>query len=100
MFNNFTGNAVSAVDLGGASYNCEFYQNLGYVTENSGSATISNTDTVSIAHSLAGTPTVFFVSYNVTGYGDWYWTANATYVDVTLASSVNATIYWRAIYEP
>jgi hypothetical protein len=56
--------------------------NVGYITENSGTATLTNGNTsVAFAHGLAAIPTVVNISFtgqptNPTTY--WYWTADAT----------------------
>ena len=73
--------------------------NVGYVTENSGSVEFSGTS-VSFAHGLAGTPTGVWASFNSTGYGGWTWTANSTHITITVANTGDYTVYWRAEYKP
>jgi len=73
--------------------------NVGFVTENSGSVEFSGTS-VSFAHGLAGTPTGVWASFNSTAYGGWTWTANSTHITITVANSGSYTVYWRAEYQP
>jgi len=76
-------------------------RNKGFVTENSGTVTFSNTDTVVFVHGLAGTPTGVWVSFNNTGYGSWTWTANSTHITLTVTTTnYNGTAYWHAEYQP
>ena len=74
--------------------------NIGYVTENSGTATISASTSVTFEHGLAGTPTHVEVGWKDTGYGDWKWTANATHITITVTNSGTYSFSWRAYYEP
>jgi len=52
-----------------------FKYNVGFVTENSGTATISSGTSVTFSHGLAGTPNVVLVGWQDTGYGTWSWSA-------------------------
>jgi len=70
--------------------------NLGYTTENIGTATISNTNTVTFSHGLVATATHVFASFNCTGWGSWSWNASSTQITITTENSVNATVYWDA----
>jgi len=74
--------------------------NIGYVTENSGAATISASTSVTFEHGLAGTPTHVEVGWKDTGYGDWKWTANATHITITVTNSGTYSFSWRAYYKP
>ncbi|RLI43872.1 hypothetical protein DRO69_08670 [Candidatus Bathyarchaeota archaeon] len=85
--------------LAGTTY--KFRNNAGFVTENSGTATFTNTNTVSFTHGLAGTPTGVWCSFNNTDYGQWTWTANSTHITLTVTTAnYNGTAYWRAEYKP
>jgi len=72
----------------------------GYVTENSGTATISSSTSVTFEHGLAGTPTHVEVGWKDTGYGDWKWTANSTHITITVTNSGTYSFSWRAYYKP
>lgn len=69
-------------------------RNLGYVTENSGTAPLSNNSTVTFNHGLVTTPVIVVVSFNCTGWGSWSWNASSTQITITTENSVNATVYW------
>ena len=49
--------------------------NIGYVTENKGTATISASTSVIFNHGLATTPTLVLASFSVASYGNYTWTA-------------------------
>jgi hypothetical protein len=77
----------------------------GYVTENSGTATIGNgTETTgNIAHGLAGTPTVVFGMGSTTDTEDLYCDSkDATNIVIKCVGAVGGdrTIYWHAEYTP
>jgi len=79
----------------------EIYRdNIRVKTENSGTATISSSTSVTFEHGLAGTPTHVEVGWKDTGYGDWKWTANATHITITVTNSGTYSFSWRAYYKP
>jgi hypothetical protein len=80
-------------------------RNIGYVTENSGTATFSgdgSTTTFTIAHGLAGTPKSWRVEAgSADAKGDKYVTAGATNLTVTFATAPpsgtnNVVLVWQA----
>lgn len=76
-------------------------QNVGYVTENSGTATISSGTSVVVTHGLAGTPTVVIVTPRSTGYGSFAVTARtSTTFTITVTISGTYTFDWYAEYKP
>ena len=96
---DFTGNQVGAVGtIVGA--NTKFKNVLGYVTESSGTATISASTTVTFNHGLAGTPTHVGCGFKTTGYGSWIWSADATNITITVAVSGTYDLTWDAEYKP
>jgi hypothetical protein len=75
--------------------------NPGYVTENSGTASITGAvNTVDVTHGLAATPTRVFVQAQQTGQGDYAVTAKgATTFTITFATQPGASTWnfdWRA----
>jgi len=77
--------------------------NFGYVTENSGTATIANGNTsVSVAHGLAGTPTLVTLGATHSEVADAVWSADATNITITVPSAVSADrkVSWYAEYKP
>ena len=73
---------------------------MGFVTENSGTATISASTTVTFNHGLAGTPTHVECGFKTTGYGSWIWSATTTNITITVATSGTYTFSWYAEYVP
>jgi len=75
--------------------------NVGYVTENSGTATISSSTYVDVTHGLAGTPTVINVTPATSGTGDWYLSnIGDTTFRINVANSGTYTFHWTAEYKP
>jgi len=77
--------------------------NLGYITENSGSATITSGSTsVTVNHGLAGTPTTITVT--PAGNIGNVWVDSITSTSFTIhcetAPSSDTTVYWYAEYKP
>jgi hypothetical protein len=81
------------------------HHNVGYVTENGGTATFSgngSTKTFTIAHGLASTPTkVLVTAGSDAAKGDFYVTADATNITVTYATAPptgtnNVILNWYA----
>jgi hypothetical protein len=99
-FGSFT---VTPVQFTGA--NSRAKRNVGYVTENGGTATFSgngSTTTFTIAHGLAGTPKSWRVEAGSSdAKGDKYVTADATNLTVTFATAPpagtnNVVLVWQA----
>ena len=74
--------------------------NIGFTTENTGTATISSSTSVVFDHELVGTPTGVWASFNSAGYNGWTWTATATQITVTVGQSGTYEVYWQAEYRP
>jgi len=78
--------------------------NGGFVTENSGSATIPNGGTsVTVNHGLAGAPTNIVLTGTHSEVKDAYvQNVTSTSFDIVVDSAVSAdrTVYWRAEYRP
>jgi len=98
-FDNFVSGARTAeIYLYGS--NDTIKRNPGYVTENSGTATISAGNTsVTVNHGLASAPKVVKVT-PIGDPGDRWWVANVgdTSFDIVVASAPTADIsfYWEA----
>jgi len=78
-------------------------RNKGYVTENSGTATIlSGQSSVTFAHGLAGTPTIVTLGATHAEVADAIWSADPTNITITVPSNVtaNRNISWYAEYKP
>ena len=86
-----TNNSSLKNDIGGR---------VGYVTENSGTATITASTTVTFNHGLAGTPTHVECGFKTLGYGSWSWSATSTQITITVATSGSYTFSWHAEYNP
>jgi len=80
-------------------------ENIGYLTENGGTATFSGdgtTKTFTIPHGLAATPTVVKLEAKTAdAAGDKYWTADATNITVTFLTAPpsgtnNVVLSWKA----
>jgi len=82
--------------------NTKAKDNIGFVTENSGSATNTTSTTFVFNHSLAGTPTFVSASFNTTSITGWTWTATSTQITITVTPALTspAKAYWRAEYIP
>jgi len=98
---NYIINSTTAIVKVGA--NTEVRRNKGYITENSGTATISAGSTsVTVNHGLAGTPTVITVTPSA-DIGD-VWVDSVTSTSFTIhcetAPSSDVTVYWYAEYKP
>jgi len=73
---------------------------VGYVTENSGTAIILASTSVTFKHGLASTPTLVLASFSKTGWRSWKWSANSTHVTITVEIRGTYTVYWYAEYKP
>ncbi len=76
--------------------NTDVKYNLGYVTENKGTATITASTSVVFNHGLATTPTLVLASFNLASYGNYTWTATTTQITITVSTSDTYTVYWYA----
>ena len=88
------------IEAGGTLY-AKF--NEGFVTENSGTATIlSGNTSVTFAHGLAGTPTLVTLGATHAEVADAIWSADAINITITVPSAVSANrnISWSAEYKP
>lgn len=97
--NDVTGNLVTGIVKAGA--NTIVRANRGYVTENSGTATIPALGRrISFEHGLSATPTCVDVGFK-TNPGtvlNWYWSANSTNITITVSpATVNQLDFsWNA----
>ena len=91
---------------------CEVHYNVGWVTENCGTATIpANTKSYQVSFEMAGTPTVVKVTPQFDVSGRW-WISNLTWASGTSILSgaftfnrsysglYNGIIHWNAEYIP
>ena len=96
--NEFSGNTSGAVYKVGS--NTKVQNNIGYVTENEGSAIIASGNTsVTVNHGLADTPTNIQLTGTHSEVKDAYATnLGATSFDIKVDSAVSAdrTVYWKA----
>lgn len=80
--------------------NIVFRNNLGFVTQNSGTATITSSTSVTFEHGLSGTPTHVSVGFKTSGYGSWIWSATSTQITITVTNTGTYTFSWYAEYTP
>jgi len=96
--NEFSGNTSGAVSKVGS--NTKVQNNIGYVTENESSATITNGNTsVTVNHGLVDTPTNIQLTGTHSEVKDAYVTnPGATSFDITVDAAVteDRTVYWKA----
>jgi len=97
--NDFSGLTGSA-KITNFGTNSIIKNNAGFVTENSGSVTLINANSVTFNHGLAGTPTSVLASFSAPGWGDWYWTATSTQITIATSNPVTGTCFWSAEYKP
>jgi parallel beta-helix repeat protein len=98
-----TNNVWDGTGSGLSTTNCfglTFHGNIGFVTENSGTATIKDSTTVTFNHGLAGTPQLVFASFSSTNVAGWTWTATSTKITITVTRLGTYTVYWSATYKP
>jgi len=98
--NSFFNNTAGALILTEPPQSARIKFNIGYATENSGTAIISASTTVKFNHGLAGTPDFVYASFNSTTYGSWTWTATSTEITITVATSGSYEVYWYAEFIP
>lgn len=101
--NYLLGNTSGAVN--GVGTNTIFSQNVGYVTENSGTATIPNgtATTGNVAHGLAGTPTIVMTTGRDADTEEVRCSSrDATNIVLSVTGNVGGdrTIDWYAEYKP
>jgi len=98
--NNFKDN-TSSIYYDSQGVDVVFARNQGYVTENSGTSTISSSTYVDVTHGLAGTPTTINVTPATSGTGDWYLSnIGDTTFRINVANSGTYTFHWTAEYKP
>jgi len=102
MYNYVSGASVAQIQVDGGSvvHHTTVKYNIGFVTENSGTATISSSTSVVVNHGLAGTPTHVNCGFKTTGYGSWIWSATSTQITITVTNSGTYTLSWDAEYKP
>jgi hypothetical protein len=83
-----------------SAVNIKVKSNIGFITENSGTATITASTSVTFNHGLAGTPTHVECGFETIGYGSWIWSATSTQITITVANSGTYTFSWYAEYQP
>jgi len=100
--NNLVNNALAGMNVStGACASSEIHHNLGFNTENSGSAIISSSTVVTVNHGLVATPTSVTVTMGSSGTGDYYISdLTSTQFTVHVTSSGTYTVYWYAEYTP
>lgn len=74
--------------------------NVGYCTENSGTANIVTSILVTFPHGLAGTPTHVTCGFKTLSYGSWAWIANSTTITITVAYAGSYTFSWFTEFKP
>jgi hypothetical protein len=79
-----------------AASNCIIANNIGYVNEALGVATITSGTSIAFDHGLWTTPTLVLASFNSTGYGNYTWTGTTTQITITVFNSGTYTVYWYA----
>jgi hypothetical protein len=102
-YNVVTGNEVTGNKNGGmliSGTDNKVTHNIGFATENSGTANIITTNTVTFDHGLAGTPTHVECGFKTIGYGTWKWSATSTQITITVENSGTYTFSWYAEYKP
>jgi parallel beta-helix repeat protein len=104
VYNNVEGNLIAGIRLDTVT-GVVLRGNIGYATENGGTATFSgngSTKTFTIAHGLASTPTkVLVTAGSDAAKGDFYATADATNITVTYGTAPpsgtnNVVLNWYA----
>jgi len=93
------------IALGSGQYSVKaennyFADGTAFLLKNSGTIEFNNNSSVTISHGLAKIPTFVSVSFNITGWGDWKWSATLTQLTITTSNTINATAYWYAEYKP
>jgi len=103
--NDLHDGVVSTSIINKVGTNTKIKNNIGYVTENSGTATFSGDGTTTaftFAHGLATTPTHVEISpKSDDATGDWKWSADATNITITFMTAPasgtdNVVFSWRA----
>lgn len=101
----FASNTVGPVSPGGTTMIIHY--NLGYITENDGSATNVTATVFSFAHGLTAGPSAghggVWCSFSTTAVSGYTWIANATAINVTVTGTslpATMTCYWKVEYVP
>jgi hypothetical protein len=94
ILGNFLTGSTPIILYGGSSTSLD--ANIGYATENKGTATITATTFVIFNHGLATTPTLVLASFSLASYGNYTWTATTTQITITVSTSGTYTVYWYA----
>lgn len=94
--NDLRGNQNGGFYSDGSAVNNIIRYNVGYMTENKGTANIVTSTTVTFVHGLAATPTLVLASFNSTAYGAYTWTATATQITITVLNSNSYVVKWFA----
>jgi len=104
MFNDIKDINTAPIHYGsGVTGTIKAWRNRGYITENSGTATIINgSNSVQFAHGLAGTPTLVVLGATHSEVADAVWSADATNITISVPNNVTADrdISWYAEYKP
>ena len=97
-------NCTAPINVTGT--NTLIHGNVGFVTENSGTATNTTATTFVFNHGLAGNPQTnggVWASFNTTAISGWSWTATSTQITITVSGSSLPEImavYFNAVYKP
>jgi hypothetical protein len=70
--------------------------NFCYITENSGTQTISGSTSVTFNHGLDGTPTHVYCGFQTAGYGSWIWSATPTQITIAVNNTGTYNFSWTA----
>ena len=100
VYGNILENMSGSPYLNGGGSNYKVHHNIGYVTENSGTATIpAGSTSVTVSHGLADTPSKVLVT-PIGDPGDRFWVANvgSSSFDIVVATapSADTDFYWQA----
>jgi hypothetical protein len=97
------GAGAGILNFGGTHTHDRIKGNIGFVTENSGTATNTTATTFVFNHGLASTSTGVWASFKTTQIDAWKWTAK-TQITITVVNSATSdqivACYWKAEYVP
>jgi len=101
--NNSRQNQISDNYFFGAnmtSLNCQdsdvVRNNYCWITENSGTQTISSSTSVAFNHGLDGIPTHVECGFKTAGYGSWIWSATSVQITITVNNTGTYNFSWYA----
>lgn len=97
--NTFSDTATVLTKASGVS-NLIVKNNIGFVTQNSGTAIISSSTYVNVAHGLSGTPTAVIVTPTQTSTSFYVSNVGSTTFRINVGTSGTYTFYWYAEYNP